>query len=109
MNNIPKLTQRLIDFRIERNWEPFYNLEDLVIALSFEVSELLEAFLLKIAKAARIEMVIIKITHPLTHTINRANRCNLCLKHLAIEKLLLNGEMYPLEKAKSSHFKFNEL
>jgi NTP pyrophosphatase (non-canonical NTP hydrolase) len=47
MSNTDKLTEALIQFRNERDWEQFHNPKDLAIALSLEAGELLENFLLK--------------------------------------------------------------
>lgn len=42
--NIEKLQQRLREFADERNWEQFHSPKNLTMALSVEVSELLEHF-----------------------------------------------------------------
>jgi NTP pyrophosphatase (non-canonical NTP hydrolase) len=44
---ISKLTQKLIKFRDDRNWEQFHNHKGLVTALAIEVGELQEEFLWK--------------------------------------------------------------
>lgn len=40
MNDIQKITQELIEFRNERDWEQFHNSKDLALAISIEVDEL---------------------------------------------------------------------
>ena len=51
MSEIKNITEALIKFRNERDWEQFHNPKDLSIALSIEANELLELFLWK--KSAR--------------------------------------------------------
>ena len=46
MTHLPaELTQRLLAFRVERDWEQFHNARSLATALSVEASELLEHFI----------------------------------------------------------------
>ena len=46
MTHLPEeLTQRLLAFRAERDWEQFHNARSLATALSVEASELLEHFI----------------------------------------------------------------
>jgi NTP pyrophosphatase (non-canonical NTP hydrolase) len=47
MSNTDKLTEALIQFRNERDWEQFNNPKDLAIALRFETGELIENFIWK--------------------------------------------------------------
>lgn len=39
-----ELTEKVLQFRNERNWSQFHNPKDLAISLSLEASELLENF-----------------------------------------------------------------
>jgi len=45
MTEIQELTQALIKFRNDRDWEQFHNPKDLALALSVEAGELLAVFL----------------------------------------------------------------
>ena len=44
MNQIQEITEALVNFRNERNWEQFHNPKDLAVALSIEAAELNELF-----------------------------------------------------------------
>jgi len=44
MSDIKEITEALIKFRNERDWEQFHNPKDLAVALSIEAIELLENF-----------------------------------------------------------------
>ena len=48
MKEIEEITQALVQFRNERDWEQFHNAKDLALALSIEAGELLELFLWKL-------------------------------------------------------------
>ena len=47
MTDIQQLTQAILQFRDERDWEQYHNGKDLALCLSIEASELLELFLWK--------------------------------------------------------------
>lgn len=47
MTDIKDITEELIKFRNERDWEQFHNPKDLALAINVEAGELLELFLWK--------------------------------------------------------------
>ncbi|MFE0504975.1 nucleotide pyrophosphohydrolase [Peribacillus butanolivorans] len=47
-----ELTEKVLQFRNERNWSQFHNPKDLAISLSLEASELLENFQWKTSEEA---------------------------------------------------------
>ena len=47
MNDISELTQKLIQFRDEREWKQFHDSKNLATAISIEAAELNEIFLWK--------------------------------------------------------------
>ena len=96
MNDVEEITQALIKFRNERDWEQFHNPKDLAIALSIEANELLELFLWKNAEEAKVE----KVKEELSQR---------GLVPEQINKIKRNGEKYPVEKAKGNAKKYNEL
>ena len=57
MSDIKKITDKLIEFRNERDWEQFHNPKDLAVALNIEAGELLENFLWKAHEEASKEKV----------------------------------------------------
>jgi NTP pyrophosphatase (non-canonical NTP hydrolase) len=54
---VKDLTEKVIQFRNERNWSQFHNPKDLAISLSLEASELLENFQWKTSEEARKECI----------------------------------------------------
>ena len=60
MTHLPEeLTNRLLAFRAEREWEQFHNARSLAIALAVEASELLEHFIW--AKDAEVAEIVDKL------------------------------------------------
>jgi NTP pyrophosphatase (non-canonical NTP hydrolase) len=109
MSNINELTQKLIAFRDDRDWEQFHNPKDLAIALSIEASELLEAFLWKSPEEARQEKVKEELADVLAYALLLAHSCNLDVTRIVEEKIEKNNLKYPVDKARGSSKKYNEI
>ena len=109
MSQLKELEQLLVQFRDERDWEQFHNPKDLALAISIEAAELLEAFLWKDAKEAKIEKVKEELADVLAYAILLGHHYNLDLEQVVRDKVQRNGEKYPVEKAKGSATKYNEL
>ena len=89
MSDIEEILNELRRFNEDRDWDQFHNGKDLAIGLSVEASELLEAFLWK--------------------AFQMADKYNLDIKEIMLEKIRKNAAKYPVEKAKGSAKKYNEL
>lgn len=109
MSNINELTQKLITFRDERDWEQFHNPKDLAIALSIEASELLEAFLWKMPQEANQEKIKEELADVLAYALLLAHSCNLDVSKIVEEKIEKNNLKYPVDKSKGSAKKYNEI
>ncbi|MCX6300383.1 MAG: nucleotide pyrophosphohydrolase [Bacteroidetes bacterium] len=109
MTEIQELTQALIKFRNERDWEQFHNPKDLALALSVEAGELLEVFLWKSPKDANKEKVKEELADIFAYGLLLADKYGFDLKEIVMEKIIRNGEKYPVEKAKGTAKKYNEL
>jgi NTP pyrophosphatase (non-canonical NTP hydrolase) len=109
MSQLKELEQLLVQFRDERDWEQFHNPKDLAVAISIEAAELLEAFLWKDAKEAKIEKVKEELADVLAYAILLGHHYNLDLEQVVRDKVKKNGEKYPVEKAKGSATKYDEL
>ena len=109
MSELKDLEQILVQFRDERDWKQFHNPKDLATALSIEAGELLEAFLWKSAEEAKVEKVKEELADVLAYAILLGHHYNLDLEQVVREKVLMNGEKYPVEKAKGIATKYNEL
>lgn len=109
MNQIEKITAKIIKFRDERDWEQFHNGKDLALALSIEASELNQLFLWKSAEDVNIEKVKEELADILNYAFLIAHKYNLNVEDIILNKIAKNAEKYPVDKAKGNAKKYNEL
>lgn len=109
MSEINEITQALLNFRNERDWEQFHNPKDLSIALAAESGELLELFLWKSPEDANIEKVKEELADIFSFAFLLAEKYSLNVKQIVLDKIEANNKKYPIEKAKGSAKKYNEL
>src|SRR5688500_11907875 len=109
MNDLESIINKLLEFRNERDWEQFHNPKDLAIAISIESSELLEQFLWKGVNDANKEKVKEELADILAYSFLLAHKYDLDIKEIILKKIEMNKLKYPIEKAKGSSKKYNEL
>lgn len=109
MDGIKKITEALIKFRNERDWQQFHNPKDLAVALNIEAGELLEEFLWKKAEDAKIEKVKEELADVFAYAFLLADKYGFDVKEIVLDKIKKNGQKYPIEKAKGTAKKYNEL
>lgn len=107
-SDIQKITEALLQFRNERDWEQFHNPKDLAAGLSIEAGELLECFLWKKPEEANLEKVKEELADVLAFSFLLAHHYHLDVETIVKEKIAKNAEKYPVEKAKGSARKYNE-
>ncbi len=109
MKEITQIIEALLKFRNERDWEQFHNPKDLAIAINVEAGELLELFLWKSSEDAKKERVKEELADIFTFCFLLAEKYNFNVKDIIFEKMKLNAEKYPVDKAKGTAKKYNEL
>ena len=109
MNNWKFLQKKLIEFRNERDWEQFHNPKDLALAISIEAAELNELFLWKNAEDADIEKVKEELADVFAYALLLAEKYNLNVDEIVLSKIQINAEKYPVNKAKGTAKKYDEL
>lgn len=109
MKENEEIIQALLKFRNERDWEQFHNPKDLAMALSIESAELLELFLWKKADEANVTKVKEELADIFSFAFLLADKYRFDVKDIVLEKIKMNGEKYPVEKAKGTAKKYNEL
>ena len=109
MSDLEKLRQSIVKFTQDRDWDQFHNGKDLALALSIEAAELNEAFLWKDASKVDVEKVKEELADIFNYAILIADKYNLDVKQIVLDKLRRNGEKYPVDKAYGSAKKYNEL
>lgn len=108
-NDIETILEELRRFNQERDWDQFHNGKDLAIGLSIEASELLEAFLWKVPEEVQLDKVREELADVLNYAFQIADKYSLDIKKIMLDKIRRNAQKYPVEKAKGSAKKYNEL
>ena len=109
MTDSEEIIQALLKFRNERDWEQFHNPKDLALAINVEAGELLELFLWKNAKDADTEKVKEELADVFAFAFLLAEKYSFNVKDIVLEKMNANAAKYPIEKAKGTAKKYDEL
>ena len=109
MSDLEELREAIVKFTQERDWDQFHNGKDLALALSIEAAELNEAFLWKEAKDVNVEKIKEELADIVNYAILLADKYDLDIKQIVLDKLRRNAEKYPVDKAYGSAKKYNEL
>jgi NTP pyrophosphatase (non-canonical NTP hydrolase) len=112
MNEIKKVTEELLKFRNDRDWEQFHNTKNLAIAISIEAAELNELFLWKsVEESEQVSLDRIKeeLADILAYSLLLAEKHNLDIHDIVLDKIKKNNEKYPVDKARGTAKKYNEL
>jgi len=114
---ISELSKLVSEFCKERDWDQYHMAKDLAIGITTEASELLVLFrfktgeeideFLSIQEGRR--MVGQELADVLFFLLRFAERYDLNLSEELVNKLDLNRIRYPIEKARGSNKKYNEL
>jgi dCTP diphosphatase len=109
------LRDALRQFAAERDWEQFHSPRNLATALAVEAAELLEPFQWLTDDEARNlapqtrAAVAEEMADVLLYLVRLADRLDVDLEQAARAKIALNAAKYPVEKARGSSRKYDEL
>lgn len=109
MNEIKEITDKILEFRDERDWEQFHNAKDLALAISIEAGELNECFLWKESQEAEVEKVKEELADIMNYCFLLADKYNFDVKQIIFDKIEKNNQKYPAHKSKGNAKKYNEL
>lgn len=107
-----EVIDELLKFRNDRDWEQFHNSKNLAIAISVEAAELNELFLWKtVEECEKVDQYRIKeeLADILAYSLLLAEKHGFDIEEIVLEKINLNKIKYPVDKAKGSARKYNEL
>lgn len=114
-DSIQTLTKLICAFRDERNWGEFHSPKDLSVAITAEAGELMQHFVWQSAEQSvqrveeRREAIEEEIADIAILLLEMAVVAGVNLGDAVEMKLARNAEKYPVEKAKGSNKKYNEL
>jgi NTP pyrophosphatase (non-canonical NTP hydrolase) len=109
VNDFEEIIQALRKFRDERDWAQFHNAKDLALALNIEAGELLETFLWKAPEQADVDSIKEELADVFTFALLLADKYDLDVKQIVLDKMEKNARKYPVEKSKGSAKKYTEL
>lgn len=99
--------KEIIEFNKERDWDQFHSPENLAKSIAIEAGELLECF--QWDNNYNKEAVCEELADVVNYCILMADKLNVNLEEIVLNKLEKNRQKYPVEKSKGSSKKYNEL
>jgi len=114
-NELEQLRDAIGQFADERDWDQFHSPKNLASALTVEAAELLEHFQWlreeesKQLSPQKLAAVQAELADVFIYLIRLSDKLNVDLIQAAKEKIAANAKKYPVEKAKGSAKKYNEL
>ena len=115
--NLTELRESIAAFASARDWEQFHSPKNLSMALACEAGELMEHFLWLDPEESRELLqnkekktkVSEELADVLIYALRFADIAGIAPAKAIANKMKRNEERYPVEKAKGSHAKYNEL
>jgi NTP pyrophosphatase (non-canonical NTP hydrolase) len=111
---LAQLRNALRQFAAERDWDQFHSPKNLASALAVEAAELLERFQwltedesrkLPPAELAKVRQEMADV---LNYLVRLADKLDVDLLAAARDKIVLNAQKYPVEKARGSARKYSD-
>jgi len=115
--HLQEIKDHVLAFAKERDWEQFHAPKNLSMAIAAEAAELMEHFLWQSSEASRSDMeaenlrskVEEELADVFIFAIEFANMTGIDIATIINNKMKLNAEKYPVEKAKGCSVKYTEL
>ncbi|MBI3087530.1 MAG: nucleotide pyrophosphohydrolase [Candidatus Omnitrophica bacterium] len=114
-NQIRRLTEKIKQFRDERNWSQFHNHKDMALSLVLEAAEVLEHFQWKNSEEIerhvkdQKEELADELADVAMFLLELADNIGVDLGEAIEKKLGKNALKYPIERAKGKHTKYTRL
>ena len=112
MTEFEQIIKALTKFRDERDWKQFHDSKNLATAISIEAGELNELYLWKtIRESEEVDIARLKeeLADVLSFSFLLAEKHGLNIKDIILDKIEKNRAKYPVDKAKGTAKKYNEL
>ena len=115
MKELKSMSDRLQKFVNERDWSQFHSPKNLAMALSVEVSEIIEELQWLTQEQSRnlppekVEKIELEIADVFIYLIMLADKFDIDLIEAAKKKIMINEKKYPVEKSKGNSKKYSEL
>ena len=112
---IAVLTEKIKKFRNERDWMQFHNHKDMALSLVLEASEVLEHFQWKSQPEVTThgekcrDEISEELADVAMYLFELADNLGIDLTRAIENKLEINAQKYPIDKAKGKNTKYNKL
>ena len=103
-----KTINRIRKFTEDRDWDQFHSPANLAKSIVIEAAELLECFQWS-DEEYDLQHVKEELADVLNYALLIANKYNFDVAQIILDKIEKNAQKYPVEKAKGSAKKYNEL
>ena len=107
MLSMKRVIEEIRKFNQDRDWDQFHSPENLAKSIAIEAGELLECF--QWNDNYNLEEVKEELADVMNYCVQMADKLNVDLEEIMLEKIGKNAEKYPVEKAKGSAKKYTEL
>jgi len=114
-SDLNAIKQRLRQFAEARDWDQYHSPKNLTMALSAEVAEIVEHFQWltedqsKTLPKKKLDEVETELADTLIYLIRLADKLDIDLLKAAENKIEVNEQKYPVDKAKGNAKKYTEL
>lgn len=115
MKDLEEVRKKLREFANERDWDQFHSPKNLAMALSVEVSELVECFQWLTEEqsnslsAEQLTAVTDEIADVQLYLVRLADKVGVDISTAVEQKIRKNETKYPVEKSKGSAKKYTDL
>ena len=99
---------QVLKFRDDRNWKQFHNPKDLALSICLEAAEFQWSGSDTVCESKK-DKIKEELADVLNYCILMADVCGLDMDEIVQEKIKRNNAKYPVEKAKDSAKKYDEL
>mgnify|MGYP004535325427 CR=1 FL=1 len=103
---------RIRKFTDDRDWDQFHSAANLAKSIVIEAAELLEVFQWSgadVLNEGKQEKIKEELADVVNYCVLLADACGLDLDEIVREKIRVNAEKYPVEKAKGKSAKYDKL
>ena len=113
--DLDTLKQRIREFADARDWNQFHSPKNLSMALSVEVAEIVEHFQWLTEEQSKnlpqnkLDEVEAELADTFIYLIRIADKLDIDLLSATINKIAVNEQKYPVEKARGNAKKYTEL
>lgn len=101
-----KVKEEILKFNKERDWDQFHSPENLAKSISIEAGELLECF--QWNNEFSKEDVCLELADVMNYCILLADKLNVNIEDVILNKLEISKEKYPVNKSKGTSIKYDK-